>query len=86
MTTWEGDGTTLTRGFATLRMQTNGLHCSAEERARSKRYTTDPVQLLCRALRMTPACYRRFEVVAAHPDLQMQVEADAAFVVLHAFY
>ena len=67
---WEGRGTQLPAGFATLRVEASwSLHCWATERvpqpgqqAAGRRCINNPVHLLCRALRMAPASYRRFEL------------------------
>ncbi len=69
MVAWEGDGTNVTWGFIAVRVETNRVQCLAEENPLDDgpgphaRHTTDPVQLLCRALRLAPACYRRLELV-----------------------
>ncbi len=76
MVAWEGFGTKIAQGFAALRMRTNGLVCWAEEWMRADaRYTTEPVQLLCRTLALAPACYRRFELAHAQPEELLCVEA-----------
>ena len=68
MVAWEGDGTDITWGFAAIRVETGRMQCIAEEQplddqpGACTRQTTDPVQLLCRALRLAPACYRRLEL------------------------
>ena len=50
-------------------METNRLSCHATEQQpqaragpEAARRSIDPVQLLCSALRLAPACYRRFEL------------------------
>jgi len=74
MSVWQGDGTNLAWGFAAVRIQTNQLECLANEGptlAGSKaapRRTIHPLQLLCRALRLAPTSYCRFEITAAQPD------------------
>jgi len=76
---WEGRGTRVARGFAALRMQTNRLKCWAEVPIRADgRYVTEPVQLLCRALRLTPPCYRRFELTAAQPQEWLDIQAEVS--------
>lgn len=81
MVSWEGTGTELTHGFATLRMQTNHLQCCALESVHGETYTTDPVQVLCRAMRLAPACYRCFkmEAMQAHSSLQVEAEVTVVF-------
>ncbi len=65
-----------------MRMRANTLCCWAEEWMTHSgvesdgRCTTDPVQLLCRALRLTPVCYRRFEIAAAQPDAPIVVKSE----------
>ncbi len=63
---WEGCTAALPRGFAALHLETSGLSCMVRKRlahlvseAQSTR-TVDAVHLLCRALRLAPACYRHF--------------------------
>ena len=68
---WGSHRTRLPLGFAALRMEAHRLHCWAEEEsseasaAHGRRCLENPVHLLCRALRMAPLCYRRFELAAA---------------------
>ena len=83
LTACKGRGTKLAWGFAALRMHFETLHCAAEEWSpqasrpdAGNRCATDPVQLLCRALRLAPECYRRFELTAARPDAALRVEAN----------
>ncbi len=82
---WEGDGTALQGGHATVRMETNRVECWATERLPTAgqwatgQYTTDPAKLLCRALRLAPACYCRFEWTAAVPEAPLEL---GAFVLL----
>ena len=81
MVDWDGDGTALEWGFAAVRMESNRVRCSATERLpqadpqSAGRCTVHPVQLLCRALRLAPACYRRFELVAAQPEAPLQIDS-----------
>ena len=78
---WRGEGTSLPLGFAALRMETFALRCVAMEAVDSearRRCTKDPVQLLCRALRMAPTCYRQFELVACQPDSALQITGNIA--------
>ena len=71
---WHG-GCALTRGFTTLRLRTNRIQGQVEElQWHSGIRTTEPVQLLCRMLRMAPACYRRFELTARRPDAPLQIQ------------
>ena len=73
---WEGQSiaTHLPEGFAVFRAETNHLQCSAEvmlpsnARDAERDWTGDSVQLLCRALRLAPPCYRRVELAASCPD------------------
>ena len=77
MLNWEGCGTRLPPGFTTLRTDTNFMGCWAMERtprpepAAAGRCIKNPVHLLCRALRMAPASYRRFELTATEPPLHV---------------
>jgi len=80
MPAWEGRGTNLPAGFATLRMETNLLRVWVTERqppagpgSEALRDSTDPAQLLCRALRLAPACYRGFELAADQLDKPLEV-------------
>ena len=81
---WEGDGTSIHGDFAAVRMEIKHLSFEAQERlplAASEaealmRCCTDPVQLLCRSLRITPASFHRFELAAAEPGTPLQLEAD----------
>ena len=83
MHTWEGRGTKLPLGFSALRMEANYLHCWATERrpypghAAETRCLTKPVHLLCRALRMAPACYRCFELAAAYTERPLDIAGDS---------
>jgi len=71
---WD-NGCELTRGFTTVRLLTNRLQGRVEEgRSQSGHCTADPVQLLCRMLRMAPASYRRFELAARRPDAPLQIQ------------
>ena len=79
MLAWDARGTRLPLGFTALRMQTNWLQCWAVARlphtepAAEGRCLNHPVHLLCRALRMAPACYRRFELAAAEHDAKVHI-------------
>jgi len=76
-----GGGSELARGFATLRLQSNRLQGRTEEQqCQSGHCTTDPVRLLCRMLRMAPACYRRFELAARCVDAPLQIQASILVV------
>ena len=75
---WAGIGTRLPQGFTSLRLETNDLFCSAKERlphavpeAELENRAGNPVQLLCRALRMAPGCYSRFELAAQYRTLPL---------------
>lgn len=76
---WGGRETTLPLGFDVLRLQSNGLQCYASEDvpfgapADAGHHFGDAVQLLCRALRMAPACYRRIELGAAHQEQRLEI-------------
>ena len=62
--------TLLPEGFSGLRVVTNSLHCAitlwlpiaSGEPAALCVAPADAVQLLCRALRLAPRCYRQFEL------------------------
>ena len=79
MSAWQGDGTNLAWGFAAVRIETNHLECEAKEgpllagSGAAARRTAHPLQLLCRALRLAPTSYRRFEIAAAQPDAPISV-------------
>ena len=57
----------------------NHLECEAKEgpslagSGAATRRTIHPLQLLCRALRLAPTSYRRFEITAAQPDAPISV-------------
>lgn len=78
---WAGRGTQLPAGFATLRVEASwSLHCWATERvpqpwqqAAGRRCINNPVHLLCRALRMAPASYRRVELTTVRQHGQLTV-------------
>ena len=84
MISWTGRGTRLPLGFETLRMETNWLHCQANEQllphagADDLQHprTKDSVELLCRALQLAPACYRRFELATPQPDEPLILESE----------
>ena len=80
MLAWEGEGTELPLGFAVLRLETNALTCRAEERLQRAEDKTkssgDPVQLLCRALRLAPRCYHRLELAPRFPDTPLVIRND----------
>ncbi len=80
---WEGRGTVLPLGFAALRMRTNDLLCTAVEILPDhvgpeveRAATADAVQLLCRALRLAPLCYRRIELMAAQPHKPLTITGE----------
>ena len=89
MLAWAGRGTSLPAGFAALRMETNWLQCHAEETMPHgelvpKTFRAQhPVQLLCRALRLAPACYRRFELTARHPDTPLEITSGIVSVYVY---
>ena len=74
---WGGRETNLPLGFAVLRLQANSLWCYASVPfvAPSSRghHSDDAVQMLCRALRMAPACYRHIELVAADEEQRLDL-------------
>ncbi len=77
---FEGYGPTLPLGFAAIRMETNRLSCHATEQQpqaragpEAARRSIDPVQLLCSALRLAPACYRRFELAFGYANEPLHV-------------
>lgn len=76
MVAWQGGGTQLARGFAVLRLHTNQLHLWAGEGApHAYRCALDPAVLLCRALRLAPASYRRLELAAAQANAPLHMLA-----------
>jgi len=77
MIDWVGQGTNLPAGFAAFRVETNDLHASARVmRDPTDKRTDSAVQLLCRALRMAPGSYRRFELAAADSHKPLVIDAD----------
>ncbi len=81
MLAWGDEGTRLPEDFAALRMEANWVRLLTLEQLPAAGSATDgplctgPVQLLCRALRLAPASYRRFELSAARPDDGLDIEA-----------
>ncbi len=79
MLAWEGEGTALPLGFDVLRLETNWLYCGVDERlsraGSEAESSQDPVQLLCRTLRLAPASYQRFELKEASPDRMLEVHS-----------
>ena len=81
MVAWEGHGTKLPRGFAGLRIGgASRLQLQAEEwlphePEEGGRSALEPAQLLCRALRLAPACCRWFELAAAKPEAPLMLMA-----------
>jgi len=80
---WEGRGTVLPLGFSALRIRTNDLLCTAVERLpdhvgpeAERAPTTQSLQLLFRALRLAPLCYRRIELMAAQPHQPLTVAGE----------
>ncbi len=79
MLNWEGRGTVFPPGFTTMRIETTSLLCWATERTpqpvpvAAGRCMKNPVHLLCRALRMAPACYCRFELTAKRQHLALHI-------------
>jgi len=77
---FEGCGTTLPLGFAAIRLETNRLSCHATEQQpqaragpEAARRSIDPVQLLCSALQLAPACYCRFELAFGRENEPLHV-------------
>ncbi len=72
MVAGEHCATTFPQGFTALRLETNRLICTATKRlahvgsGAQRSCTGNAVHLLCRALRLAPACYRQF-AFAAYP-------------------
>ena len=82
MVAWEGPGSAFPSGFTTLRTETNVLDIWAAEvqpgaGPEAFRRRTSPVRLLCRAFRLAPPSYRRFELAAMDPAKPMHVCAGA---------
>ena len=80
---WKGPGTNFSLDFAALRVETNVLRISAKvlvpragplaDCVDAQRACAEPaVQLLCRALRLAPKNYRRFEL-APDPDKPLMI-------------
>lgn len=79
------DSTELSWGFTTLRMETNWVQLLLRERLplatpqadeRRAGPLVDPLQALCRSLRLAPTSYRRFEWAPAQLGAPLQVETD----------
>ncbi len=70
MVAWEGCTTALPQGFTALRLETICLTCYTGKRLAhvgseaQRSCTSNAVHLLCRALRLAPACYRQFSIAA----------------------
>ena len=82
---WEGTYTSLPLGYSVLRIQTSSLLCSAkqpqedtEHDAVLVHYAGDPVQLLCRALRLAPECYQCFELAPKYSTQPMHFKISGA--------
>ncbi len=79
MLAWEACTTQLPLGFTALRLESSCLFCSAEEglahagTQAQRACTGNAVHLLCRALRLAPASYRRFSLAADEPNAQLTV-------------
>jgi len=88
MVAWEGHGTHLPPGFAVLRMETGQLRCQATEwqlragpgGSEAVRRSTDPAQLLCRALRLAPASYSGFELMATGADKPLKLFSEVSLI------
>jgi len=84
MVAWEGDYTNLNWDYAACRMETQSvrfevtewLPSAASEAEAGMHCCTDPVHLLCRAMRMAPASCDRFELAVARPNAPLRLEAD----------
>ncbi len=76
------DGTVIARDFTMLRMQTNRVLILLLERLplvgpeAVGHCTVDPLQALCRAMRLAPPGYRCFEWTAAKQGAPLHVQAD----------
>ncbi len=79
---WEGCTTSIPQGFATLCLETNGLHCKFDRglaltgTEAQTCCTADAVHLLCRALRLAPKSYRHLELEADHPRARLTLTGD----------
>ena len=77
MLSWEGRGMRLPLGFAALRIEAHRLQCwgtvhlAHASSGCDERCLINPVHVLCRALRMAPPCYRRFELATTHQPLHV---------------
>jgi len=82
MIAWEFQS--LPEGFAALRVETNHLKCwprvelppeapGARDDVWMRDWVVSPVQLLCRTLRLAPACYQCFELAVASPKKHLTV-------------
>ena len=84
MLAWEGVGSDLPLGFTLLRLETNALYCGAVEQLPGSgtegKFPMDPVQVLCRALRLAPPSYSHTELKTAYPGKRFEVWSDLALL------
>jgi len=82
MVAWEPCTTAFPQGFTALRLEANRLSWLASERMAhvgseaQRACTGNAGQLLCRALRLAPACYRQFSLAAQPrkgPRMQLEI-------------
>jgi len=81
---WEDYETLLDQRFVAARLETNWVQCSMKSSMWLPgievvhRRIVEPVQLLCRTLRLAHISCRRFELTAAQPGAPLNIEADVA--------
>ena len=73
---WDDYSTNLEPCFAGLRMAANRVQLSILRCPQFNHRSTDPLRLLCCALRLAPERYRQFELAAARPNAPLQLEAE----------
>ena len=75
-------GTNLAWGFQVLRMETNWVQCLVKERVPEagseaiRRRTPDPLQALCRSVRLSPSGYHSFVYAAIELGTPLYVQAN----------
>ena len=84
----QGQCTDIPDGFSVFRLETNNLICSAKvllpptAADAQQAWKGDAVQLLCRALRLAPACYCRFELAPSSfmGDAMAEIEGEVQLI------
>ena len=76
---WDGYVTHFPQGFCAICIESNSLHCYAEDGLRyvgtraQRSCTEDAVHLLCRALQLAPRCYEHIELEASYPRAYLTI-------------